>query len=84
MVGCAVLGLSEAFFLFDPMEICVVLDLSSKTMQRHTEFPWAPSVAWHLASNSKGLICMLYSFELDQKDVMQRAPTVVLLISVKF
>lgn len=84
MVGCAVLGLSEAFFLFDPMEICVVLDLSGKTMKRHTEFPWTPSVAWHLASNSKGLICMLYSFELDQKDVMQRAPTVVLLISVKF
>ena len=77
-------GVIRSIFLFDPMELCMVLDLSGKTMKRHTEFPWTSSVAWHLASNSKGLICMVCSFELDQKDLMQRAPTVVLLISVKF
>ena len=45
MVGCAMLGLSKAFFVFDLIELCEVLDLAGKTVERHTEFHWTSSVA---------------------------------------
>ena len=44
MVGC-VTGLSEAIFLLDLRELCEVLDLSGKTGERHTDFPWTSSTA---------------------------------------
>lgn len=44
MVGF-VMGLSEAFFLLDLRELCEVLDLSGKTGERHTDFPWTSSTA---------------------------------------
>ena len=52
-------------------------------VERHTEFPWTSSVAWHLALDCKGLVSMLCSLEFGQTDVIQNAPTVVFLISKK-
>lgn len=65
MVECAMLGLSESFFLFDPMELFEELALSDKTVGRHTEIPWTISVAWHLSPNCEGLVYMLCSLELS-------------------
>lgn len=45
MAGCAVLGLPEAFFMFDLMDLCEVLDLPGKSVERHVEFPWTSYVA---------------------------------------
>ena len=46
MFGCAMLGLSEAFFMFVLMDLCEVLDLPGKRVERHIEFPWTSYVAW--------------------------------------
>ena len=84
MVWCAMLGLSKAFFLFDLIEFCEVLDLASKTVERHIEFHWTSSVAYHLAPDCKGLVFMLCSMELRETSVVQRGLNGVSLISEKY
>ena len=83
MVGCVMLGLSEAFFLLDLRELCEVLDLSGKTGERHTEFPWTSSTAKHLVPDCKALVFMKCSLELDETCVMQRGLNIASIVSEK-